>query len=208
MKKVAMCLVASVGFVTVARSQFIDIPFHMKFWSVDEIAVGRVVAIQEQTIDVEVHEWMRDTTGQRPRNIRIFRYSTPSDAPTFRPPDPYDLGSRYLLFMRKPYDEGGGLGPYPETIFQLELDGSGLCFSGPGFHKVQGECAEAIDDRTFLDALRSFERCFLLQVNEYHSNLQVRRVCTDRQLRKWSARSPLHEYLARSAMDQIERTNE
>jgi hypothetical protein len=207
MKRARIVLSILAVSTTLGRAQVIEPSFWTKFWWSDEIAVGRVVAVDEWTVEVQVQEWLRDTTGKNSKTIRVPRYAIPACYP--RAAEPYELGSRYVFLMRTPY-LGGGPGPDWTIRFQLQLNGSGLCFRGEHgasyylADRTGLKCLEVIDDEVFLDALRTFQGCFHLHVDDL-SRLTVDMSCTQRRLRKWSARSPLHEYLATSAIAAIER---
>ena len=177
-------------------------PFHGTYWSADAIVVGRVAETAEMTVDIDVESRLRDRTYGTASRIRVFRYARPSCVPTS--PEPYDVGSRYILLMRKPHDEGAGGNEHWMIIFQHQLRGEEVCLDNlrSPVEATPQECATTVSEPLFLEALTSFEKCFLVgDEDKIRGSYPTKQVCSDGALEDWSKRSPMHQLLAKTATE-------
>ena len=208
MRRMRLATRSVIWIVVAATTQgAIDVwPFHVQHWFADGIAVGEVVSVADRTVDFKIEQWFRDRTQAAPHNIRAFRYTEPSCIP--RNPESYSPGTRYLVLMRKPHDEGAGNNEYWIVIWQALLDGSGFCLDDPvpfPIGAAGGHCQKTVSAATFLDALQSFDGCFTLHDDPIAGSVPSAQLCSDEVLKNWSARSPLHSILARQALEQIQK---
>jgi hypothetical protein len=172
-------------------------PFHGRHWAADGIAIGTVTHVHEATIDVVVEEWIRDRTEESQGEVRVGRYSQPTCFPS---PESYAVGTRYLLLMSQPYDDGGAGNPHWKIIWQLLLDGADICLddeSLPYRMHINDLCESLVTSKRFQDAIRSFENCFSLQDDPIRGSFPVAKTCSTETIDEWSARSPFHSLLAR-----------
>lgn len=75
--------------------------FQTDYWFADGVAIGRVVAMGDQTVDFRIREWVRDRAGQRKASIRGYRYRPwGEDVIGSAKPAEYTVDQDYLLLMR------------------------------------------------------------------------------------------------------------
>ena len=195
-----MCLAST----ALSYSQEEVAPFHITYWFADAVAIGTVVNVNDETIDVEIQEWMRARKCLSPKLIRAVRYTTPSCVP--HPPEPTPVASEYLFLLRKPHDQGAGDNQYWLVLWQLNLAPTSVCLAdGLWPSDAKGPCREPIELRDFLDAVRSFDTCFLLYDDPIKGTYPTSTLCSQKALHDWASRSAFHAALVRVALQSIER---
>ena len=185
-------------------------PFHETYWFADGVAIGRVVAEQDLTVDIQVDDWVRDRSEGHNRLIRAYRYSEPSCVPGSVPAEPYSRDARYLLLVRQPNDVGAEQLQHWSILSQFVLDGSAVCIGSPPAFRVEKSktaCEPSVREADLLDAVRTFESCFELYDDRILGTFPVRQTCSDGQLRSWRGRSALHEMLVVAAIMRMQKAH-
>jgi hypothetical protein len=185
-------------------------PFHETYWFADGVAIGRVVAEQGLTVDIQVEEWVRDRTGGPNGQIRAYRYSEPACVPSTAPAAPYSRESKYLFLVRQPHDAGAEQLQYWSILSQFVLDGSVVCIGSLPASRVEQSkagCKPNVYEADLLDAVRTFENCFELYDDRTLGTYPVRQTCSDGQLLAWRSRSALHEMLVDAAIKRMQKSH-
>lgn len=177
--------------------------FESEIWWADGIAIVQIAGVQERTIDVKVERWGRDRTGGNSPELRAFRYAIPTC--TGGVPEPYSVGDRYLLLMRKPHDEGAGENVHWIILRQIALQSPTLCLDGSDPRPVASDaiCSQRYETGSVVDASETFDRCFTIPDLPHDRPTVVSQTCSADELRAWSARSSFHAKLAERALEQI-----
>jgi hypothetical protein len=181
-------------------------PFRLQHCGADGIVVGRIAAVQERTIDIDTQEWIRDRTGGKASRIRTNHFSLPSFMGGAL--EPYRPGTRLLLLLTRPFSEWSeGKNTEWLIITQHELEGRPVCADpedlvGGLMFLGHGECVTSVSETALLDAMRSFEECFRVNLDEA-SSCSVERMCPVERAKSLSSRSALHKYLVEAAMMRV-----
>jgi len=182
-------------------------PFQVHYWFADGVVVGTVVAVNDETFDFKVSEWIRARGCPSPKIVRATRYTIPTDSLP-QDPEPLSVGWKFLLVLRKPYDDGAGDNPYWIVLHQINLASPSVCLTeanGLWISEEQVGCPQPVKRSDYLDALRSFDRCFVLYDDPLQGTIPNATKCSDQAIKSWAGRSALHAALAKRALRAIER---
>ncbi len=182
-------------------------PFQATFWSADRILIGTAVSVDGGTAQITAEKYLRDRMHDAPRRIHAER-STQGGCVVF-PPQPYDEGSQYLLFMQRLDNVGERRDSYWFITWELRLPIPGFCvdatFGLSPAPDIDSHCEPVVPTEMFLDALGSFDACFAAGTTPTVGSAPASQSCTDEELAKWIARSPIHAWLAEKTLEQIQR---
>ena len=139
---------------------------------------------------------------------------------------PFTMGQRFILFLNKPegsaYDQpwdilgspiAGELPVDEDHAYFESYDLRGFEFSERQVHGIVRPM-QRFDLNDFKDAVRGYRVCFAWSLEQRIKNEKVRtrwvpsRVCDETTMRDFQEKSRIHEYLARTTLQQIPESSE
>ena len=196
---------------------YIPIPLPQLIGRSDLIVTGRVTEVGESTITIRVMEFLRNEYPDY--TLQVKKFIPPEfDGPR---PLPYANGQDFVFFLSKPKEDKSdpnwtvigftGEGEMPIDNGFVYFEGSYLQGLERKSYDVQGvsRMTQRFNLSDFKDAIQNYDECFSWELVKYVINNKERerwqpsRKCSDDILKKYSAKSWIHDYLVRETLNKI-----